>query len=584
MIAPSRAAVGCRLASWIPGRLPRGCRGRLLCRALFAGLAVSPAARAQAPSARPLPTETAPAWTRGATCYELFVRSFKDSDGDGIGDLKGATSKLDHINDGNPKSTHSLGARCIWLMPVDESPSYHGYDVSDYYRVARVLGTNDDFKVFAAEAHKRGIKVLVDLVLNHSSSEHPHFLEALRDTASQYRAWYRWSATDPGRGPWGSDIWHKSPVRDEYYYGIFSSHMPDLNYETPAVLDEAKRVAEFWIDSMHVDGFRLDAVSYLVEDGMHLAHTAGTHRVLREWQAYVRGIKPDVFTVGEVTYPNDTVLTYYPDQLTSYFAFEVADSIISAVRRGSSKGMLAPVMQLQRTVPVGRWSPFVRNHDQVRTRTELGGDIAKAKIAATILLTMPGMPFVYYGEEIGMIGAKPDERLRTPMQWSAEHGDGFTTGTPWEQLQSDSLTTTVAAEERDAGSILALHRRLIHLRDRCAAISVGKVIPLETGHDAVIAYIRRTDYEAVLVIANLSDTAIAGVEVNTAESGASGSAPVFTMRPGHWKAHNLLGRENTPPMDVKYDNRVVHYAPLDTLRAKKAYVIALSGPEDWTCR
>jgi alpha-amylase len=542
------------------------------------------AARAQGSLAAPLPQETAPAWTVGATCYELFVRSFKDSDGDGIGDLNGLISKLDYINDGNPRSTRSLGARCIWLMPVDESPSYHGYDVSDYYRVARALGTNDDFKRMVAAAHDRGIRVLVDLVLNHSSDQHPHFQEALRDSASPYRAWYRWSPTDPGRGPWGSDIWHKSPLRDEYYYGIFSSHMPDLNYETPAVLEEAKHVAEYWLDSMHVDGFRLDAVSYLVEDGMHLAHTAGTHRVLREWQAYVRGVKPDVFTVGEVTYPNDTVLTYYPDQLTSYFAFEVADSIIAAVRSGSAKGMLAPVMQLQRTVPNGRWSPFVRNHDQVRTRTELGGDIAKAKIAATLLLTMPGMPFVYYGEEIGMSGAKPDERLRTPMQWSSAHGDGFTTGTPWEQLQRDSLTTTVAAEERDAGSILALHRRLIHLRDRCAALAAGEIVPLETSSEAVAAYLRVGDNEAVLVIANLSDSTLSGVVVGE-------PVPLITihrgqmppLKVGRWSARDLLGREKPASLAIGGGGRMVGYAPLNTLSPKRAYVLALSRDSKNSC-
>ncbi|MDQ2768468.1 MAG: alpha-amylase family glycosyl hydrolase, partial [Gemmatimonadota bacterium] len=450
------------------------------------------------------------------------------------------------------------------------------------------------FKLFATEAHKRGIKVLVDLVLNHSSDRHPHFEEALRDTASPYRAWYRWSATDAGRGPWGSDLWHKSPVRDEYYYGIFSSHMPDLNYETPAVLDEAKHIAEFWIDSMNVDGFRLDAVSYLVEDGMHLAHTAGTHRVLRDWQAYVRGIKPDVFTVGEVTYPNDTVLTYYPDQLTSYFAFEVADSIIAGIRNGFARGMLEPAALLQRRVPAGRWSPFVRNHDQVRTRTELDGDIAKAKIAATILLTMPGMPFVYYGEEIGMIGAKPDERLRTPMQWNAEHGDGFTAGTPWEPLQSDSLTTNVAVEERDAGSMLALHRRLIHLRDRCAALAAGDLAPVETGTDSVVAYLRRASGSTVLVIANLSDSPLRGIALDFGQRTipADSRHPVGSIRvgqghplqPGAWSARDLLGRESPGSFVVTDDGVMQHYVPLATVRPKRAYVFELSHDARKTCR
>ena len=184
-------------------------------------------------------------------CYEVFVRSFYDSNGDGIGDLRGLTQKLDYIA--------GLGADCVWLMPVAESPSYHGYDVTDYYRVERDYGTNEDFKAFAAAAHQHHIRVLVDLVLNHTSSEHPWFQEALRDTASPHRNWYRWSTT-PGNN------WHKSPVRDEYYFGLFWSGMPDLNYENPAVLEEMKRVARFWLDSMHVDGFRFDLGTILARD------------------------------------------------------------------------------------------------------------------------------------------------------------------------------------------------------------------------------------------------------------------------------------------------------------------------------
>ena len=159
-------------------------------------------------------------------CYEVFVRSFYDSNGDGIGDLKGLIEKLDYID--------KLGASCIWLMPVAASPSYHGYDVSDYYNVEPAYGTNDDFKRLMKEAHRRGSVVLVDLVLNHSSSEHPYFQAALHDTTSPYRAWYRFSRTPLGKGPWGGEAWHRSPVRDEYYYGVFWSGMPDLNYQTPA--------------------------------------------------------------------------------------------------------------------------------------------------------------------------------------------------------------------------------------------------------------------------------------------------------------------------------------------------------------
>jgi alpha-amylase len=524
-------------------------------------------ALALAASAGAVQAQRAPAWTHGATCYEVFVRSFQDSDGDGIGDLNGLTAKLDYINDGDPRSSRSLGARCLWLMPVAESPSYHGYDVTDYYRVAHDYGTNLDFKRLVAAAHKRGIKVLVDLVLNHTSNRHPHFQAASRDSTSPYRAWYRWSPTKLDKGTWGSELWHKSPERDEYYYGLFSSSMPDLNYETPAVREEANRIARFWLDSMHVDGFRLDAVSFLVEHGAQIVHTRETHQVLHDFQQYVRGVRPDVYTVGEVTFPNETLLSYYPDQLTSYFAFEVADSLIAAVRSGSARGLLAPVLQLERDAPSGRWSPFLRNHDQPRTLTELGGDVARARVAAMLLLTMPGMPFVYYGEEIGMSGGKPDERIRTPMQWSAGHEAGFTRGTAWEQMQSDSLTTTVSAEERDASSLLALYRRLIHLRARCSALATGALVPLAVSDDAVAAYLRRTGDGAVLIIANLSTRPLTGVTINSA-AGALGA--------GRWHARDLLGHAAPAPLEIDREGRVHGYIALPTLAPLQGYLFALA--------
>src|SRR5437773_8426339 len=358
----------------------------------------------------------APAWTRGAVCYEVFVRSFYDSDGDGIGDLNGLIEKLDYIA--------KLGASCIWLMPVAKSPSYHGYDVSDYYRVEPAYGTNDDFKRLVAGAHRRRIKVLVDMVLNHSSSEHPYFQAALHDTTSPYRAWYRFAPAPLGKGPHGGDDWHRSPVRDEYYYGVFWSGMPDLNYQTPAVRDEAKKIATFWLRDLGADGFRLDAVPYLVEEGTCLMGCPGTHAFLHEYAAHIDSVKPGAYTVGEAWGNIDEMMPYYPDQLTSYFGFELADSLLSAVRTGSAAGLLTGFVRLQDTLPAYRWSPFLSNHDQTRVLTALGGDVTRAKQAATLLLTLPGLPFIYYGEEIGMTGDKPDPRLRTPMQWSPRAGVG----------------------------------------------------------------------------------------------------------------------------------------------------------------
>lgn len=508
-----------------------------------------------------------PRWVRGATCYEVFVRSFYDSDGDGIGDLKGLTAKLDYINDGNPRSKRSLGARCVWLMPIVESPSYHGYDATDYYHVAKAYGTNEDFKRFVAAAHQRGIHVLVDMVLNHTSSQHPWFQAALHDTTSPYRNWYRWSPTKPNqKGPWGQEVWYKSPVRDEYYYAVFWSGMPDLNYETPAVRAEAKKIARFWLTEMKVDGFRLDAVPFLMEDGGKLAGSPGTHRLLHEYAAYVRSVQPNAFTVGEVYDSIGAVLTYYPDQLDSYFGFEVADSIIAAVRNGSARGLLAPVLRMQSIVPDDRWSPFLRNHDQPRTRTELGGDMRKARLASFVLLTLPGVPFVYYGEEIGMIGTKPDERIRTPMQWQVGHADGFTTGTPWESLQSDSLTTTVAAEDRDSNSVLAMNRRMIHLRSRVSALGQGMLIPLQASVDGVAAYVRQSGDQQVLVLANLTSTTLTDVTL-WSRRGA--------LQPGNWHLRSLIGGADGKNVHVGAVGQLQNFRPTSSLGPLEGYVFEL---------
>ncbi|PYP57098.1 MAG: alpha-amylase [Gemmatimonadetes bacterium] len=483
--------------------------------------------------AAPLPQNAAPPQSHPTTCYEVFVRSFYDSNGDGIGDLPGLTQKLDYIS--------GLGADCVWLMPIAESPSYHGYDVTDYYKVEPDYGTNDDFKAFVAAAHQHKIRVLVDLVLNHTSSEHPWFQEALRDTTAPHRGWYRWAPTQGGACP---NNWHKSPVRDECYFGLFWSGMPDLNYENPAVLDEMKRVARVWLDSMHVDGFRLDAVRHLVEVGNEVSNTPGTHQVLRDFGQYVRGIAPQSYTIGEVWDNPDVILTYYPDQLDAYFAFPISEALIEAVRTGKAGGLLPTVEQFQRAEPAYRWAPFQRNHDQTRAMTALANDTAGARLAVTILLTLPGVPFVYYGEEIGMTGDKPDERLRTPMQWTAS-SRGFTSGKPWETLQADTLTANVAAQERRPNSLLKLYRWLMRLRGNDAALRDGRLEPVETGNDALLAYMRKDGTAQVLVVANL------------------GTTPATLAVPGRFSYRSLLTAGRTR-------------ASLPTLQPRTAYIYEIT--------
>jgi glycosidase len=453
-------------------------------------------------------------------------------------------------------------------MPVAESPSYHGYDVSDYYKVDREYGTNEDFKRLVGEAHKRGIRVLVDLVLNHASSEHPAFKEAQRDTASPYRSWFRWLPKHPGvKNRYGGDNWHRSPVLGDYYYGFFWGGMPDLNYENPAVLEEAKKISRFWLIEMGVDGFRLDAIRHLIEegDGAVTENVPATHTVLRNYSAYIREIAPQAFTIGEVWDSTGAMLAYYPDQLDAHFAFEVSDSIIAAVRAGSAKSLFPPLVRIQSALPAARWAPFLRNHDQTRTLTELGGDIARAKVAATILLTIPGLPFVYYGEEIGMTGNKPDERLRTPMHWGRARAAGFTTGKAWQALQPDSLTANVEAQDDDPASLLNLYRRLIHLRAENPALAGGELVPLNTGTDAVAAYLRRHGNRTVLVVSNLSTTATT----------ITLSSPGAVLPAGRYVPRTLVGEQIAGPLTIGPDGHIRSFALLRPVGAMSSHVVEL---------
>jgi glycosidase len=303
---------------------------------------------------------------------------------------------------------------------------------------------------------------------------------------------------------------------------------------------------------MGVDGFRLDAVPYLLEEGSCLTGCAGTHAFLREYAAHVRSISPGAYTVGEAWGNVETVLPYYPDQLTSYFAFELADSLLSSVRHGSAAGLLAGFLRLQDTLPGYRWSPFLSNHDGTRSMTVFGGDFAKAKVAATLLLTLPGLPFVYYGEEIGMTGDKPDERLRTPMQWSPRRGGGFTSGTPWESPQADSLTTTVEAQQADPSSLLNLYRRLIHLRAANTALATGRLVSLAATSPSVAAYLRRAGEHAVLVVANLGPTAVSGVSI---------AAAAGALQPGRYQLRNRLGGPDGGVLEVGPEGGVTQYLP-----------------------
>ena len=457
-------------------------------------------------------------WANGAVFYEVFVRSFQDSNGDGKGDLKGLISRLDYLNDGAAGT--GLGVDALWLMPVFGSPSYHGYDTTDYENVNYDYGSNDDLARLCAEAHKRGMHVVVDLVLNHTSSQHPWFRDSASSPGAAHRDWYVWGPSDPGWGqPWnpGGHTWYG--LHGAYYYGLFWSGMPDLNYRNQAVRDEAKRLAALWL-SRGVDGFRLDAARYLIETGggPGQADTAETHQFWREFAAHVRNVKTDAVLIGEAWTETPIIAQYYGstsavpggDELPLNFDFPLAEQIVSGVRAGKADGIAAKLAEVRAAYPAGATDvPFLANHDQQRVASQLHDDPALLRSAAAVLLMLPGTPFLYYGEEIGLDNGPggADEEKRTPMPWDATSGHGFTTGQPWHSFAPG--TATVADQAFDPASLLSRYRQLIKARHASAALTRGS-LQMVSGTGPLLAFIATSGTERVLVAHNLGAQATDG--------------------------------------------------------------------------
>jgi glycosidase len=455
-------------------------------------------------------------WARGAVFYEVFVRSFADSNGDGVGDFPGLTAKLDYLKD--------LGVDGIWLMPVFQSPSYHGYDTVDYETIQPAYGTGEEFDRFLAEAHRRGIRVILDFVMNHTSSQNPWFVDAASSRDAEHRYWYVWRGDDPGwTQPWGSGpTWHRNDKDGTYYYGIFWGGMPDLNFENPVVRQTMESLAGEWL-ARGVDGFRLDATRHLFANGPGELQNdqPQTHDYLKEFAGVVRAQKPQAFLVGENNTDTPRIAAYYGstavvkggDGLPMSFNFPLAAAIVKGVLAGDGSKIAAKLQEMAQVYPAGIVdTPFLTNHDQIRLATQLGDDPAKLRSAAAVLLTLPGAPFLYYGEEVGLqnggTGTK-DELKRTPMPWDASAGGGFTTGQPWFDFAPGKESENVAAETGDPNSLLNAYRRLIKLRHSSAALKAGdfKLLTPAPGDNAsapVLAFLRQAPKERVLVVHNLS--------------------------------------------------------------------------------
>lgn len=450
-------------------------------------------------------------WWDGEVFYEIFVRSFADSTegplaNDGIGDLRGLIERLDYLSDGDPETHDDLGITGIWLMPIMQSTSYHGYDTTDYYAVEDDFGTNEDFRELMKQAHARGIRVIVDLVLNHSSSSHPWFIDA-KKPGSDYEDWYIWSKHNPGyKGPWGQRVWHESEGR--WYFGAFSSRMPDLNYRNPAVTKEMLKATKFWLEDMNADGFRLDAIKHMIEEGEVQEHTELTHEWLRGFYSFYKRVNPEAITVGEVWTGSPTVAKYVGDQMDLAFEFDQAYATIHAANTGEKQRLADAQKASWELFPGAQFATFLANHDMDRTMSQLGGDHEKGKLAATIQMTSPGVPFIYYGEEIGMTGDGGDPNVRRPMHWTGGEHVGFSTVRPWCEVGGDRERANVATQVVDEESLLNLYRRLIRLRAEHPALSVGHFMPIETDHPQVYAYLRRGGGETLLVVVNLGGEAV----------------------------------------------------------------------------
>ncbi|MDK8181688.1 alpha-amylase family glycosyl hydrolase [Paenibacillus sp. UMB4589-SE434] len=438
--------------------------------------------------------------------YEIFVRSFYDTNKDGIGDLNGITAKLDYLQD--------LGVKHLWLMPINPSPSYHGYDVTDYYSINPDYGTMEDFKRLLTEVHKRDMSLVMDLVVNHTSSEHPWFTQSMKGIDHPKRNWYMWAEDlklDPAtRGAWGQQAWHQK--NGQHYLGIFWEGMPDLHMDNPDVRAEIKKAAQFWL-KLGVDGFRLDAAKHVYED---FQNTSQDPAVVKSnqlwWQEFrkaVNEVQPDTYLVGEVWDSPAVIGPYLNEALNSAFNFDLSKRLISMVadeKDADVGAMLSRIYTYYSKQSNGQFvdAPFLSNHDGNRVMSELGSNVNHAKMAASVLLTLPGNPFIYYGEEIGMLGMKPDERLREPMQWSMDaKADGMTS---WEPAASNEKTVSAEQQMLDPQSLWHHYKKLITYRNSDKVLQNGGIQSYTSGQDKVAGYIRATKDEVRLVLHNLSST------------------------------------------------------------------------------
>jgi maltose alpha-D-glucosyltransferase/alpha-amylase len=495
-------------------------------------------------------------WYKEAVFYEISVSAFKDSSGNGRGDLKGLTEKLDYIK--------YLGVDCIWLMPIYRSPwKDDGYDIADYYDIASAFGSLDDFKTLIKQAHAHGIRIIMDLVMNHTSDQHAWFQSARADRNSPFRNYYVWSDTDqkykdariiftdsePSNWTWDESS-------QQYYWHRFYSSQPDLNFDNPKVQEEMFNIARFWLD-MDVDGFRADAVPYLFErENTNCENLPETHAYLKKLRTFMDENYPGRILLCEANQWPEDVRPYFGDgdEFQMGFHFPIMPRIFMALKKGRVDDMREI---LDRTPPIPencQWCTFLRNHDELtlemvspderqwmweqyapdpRMKLNLGirrrlaplleNDRRKIELANSLLFSLPGSPIIYYGDEIGMgdnIWLEDRNGVRTPMQWDDSPIGSFTTAKPYLPVLEGTYApkqVNVKMQMEDPNSLLQSIRRMIGIRKEHHAFGLGNFEWIDPGTNAIAAYKRTYSGETMLVLNNLSnEKQTAQLQVNRA--------------------------------------------------------------------
>jgi maltose alpha-D-glucosyltransferase/alpha-amylase len=507
-----------------------------------------------APDVAPEPAhrwfEADPVWFKKAVFYEIHIRGFHDATGDGSGDFRGITEKLDYLQ--------WLGINCIWLLPMYPSPLRDGgYDIADFFSIHPDYGTVEDFRTLVEAAHERGIRVIADLVMNHTSSDHPWCQEARRDPGSPKRDWYVWSDTDDRYTDAriifvDTEVsnWTWDPIAGQYYWHRFFSHQPDLNYDNPEVRDAMLDVLRFWLD-LGIDGFRLDAVPYLFErEGTNCENLPETHAYLRRVRSEIDARFPDRVLLAEANQWPTEVVHYFGegDECHMAFQFPVMPRLFMAIRREDATPVIDIMEQTPRIPENAQWGLFLRNHDELtlemvseeerdfmwseyasdpRMKLNLGirrrlaplldNGRDEIELMTAILFSLPGSPVLYYGDEIGMgdnIYLGDRDGVRTPMQWTGDRNGGFSRA-DFAQLYLPPLmdpvygyqAVNVEAQLRTPTSLLRWVHRFIALRQAHPVFSLGSYESLRPENPRVLGHIRRYEDDIALCAHNLSRTA-----------------------------------------------------------------------------